>query len=644
MSQRGESQSWFDALGGLEDYRSNASSTRSSSVGDSHRNKSGKSNCNRPRTAVSTNPSRQKSDTRSASSDRANSHSTGTKAPTISNSTRKRIESENEARDRIINRARAYEALCKAENVSEEPPTPPSKDEDSNSPRLHPASMYPGWTAQGSTSSGAAHEDNETVAPSATANGTSWVPRKPVYTQVIPGKEAEKVDNEKSTIRHSKYTPYRPAPPVPPKDKPLQLKPKPSGINGVKRRPLPLNLQEAATQSGNSGEASHNSTSSAQPKTPNPSPRSDVMPWDKIKPYEVNHPRNSQTTIPTSVRKSIYKAYTPTPSPSTTTFPSQVRRMVTPPRSPSSRTPVSPSYSTTPLLTRSQSPSPLPSPRPSTPIPRSPSPARGSWTCDRPRQKRSSFVDRARDRMKASWHLNMQKAGVRPLSTFEVGLVRKGVVKDVASEWMGGLESPGLEGGRVELDLEVGVDVNVDVGFGVERRRGRSEDGRGRRGEFEGLEGRVRRFQLRESQREEGEEEVRRGKSGKQRARGLSFDAHATGPTRADSLFLGAAARPDSETFFASEWSQQRVIDQAREMVAQLPASSSFHKGPFGERIGDVAWRYRKVGVDSRRARSLGRGLGTSADDRGRLPSQDHRDSRIPRLVRPTISRRHALS
>ncbi|KAI1456604.1 hypothetical protein F4805DRAFT_431829 [Annulohypoxylon moriforme] len=297
--------------------------------------------------------------------------------------------------------------------------------------------------------------------------------------------------------------------------------------------------------------------------------------------------------------------------------------MLTPPpspsSSPSSQPPVSPSYSTTSILPPPSSP--LPSPRSSTAIgiPREASPARGTWTADRPRQKRSSFVDRARMRMRESWHLNMQKAGVRPMSSFEVVEVRKGYVKDVAAEWS--IESPAAS------------PIASPV---VER--GRSE-GRGRRVEdFTGLEGRVRRHQVKESLREMKRREEEKEKR-VERARGLSFDAHAAGIERADSLFLAAGGRPTSETFFASDWSQKQVIDQAKEMVAELPASSSFHKGPFGEKSGKVSGSKR-----NKQPTSSDQGLRTRKDDRRRLPSQDRRvRSRIPVRTRPTLSRRDAM-
>ncbi|KAI1204250.1 uncharacterized protein F4807DRAFT_448331 [Annulohypoxylon truncatum] len=575
----------------------------------------------------------QRRSIRSASSHRAESNAvaTGMKAPTISSSTRKRIESQEEARARVINRARAYEALCEAEaeeQVPEEPPTPPSKDYSPS--QLHPTSMQPGWTAHGPAPLRVVHENTKVVISDTRTSDAFWKPQKPVYAQGAPGKEAANGGSKEITTQISQYVPYRPPPPVPPKDKPQQLKPKPGAGGGVKRRPVPLNLHGVVPQNGSNGEASRSIASSAQPKTTNPSPRSGVQPWDISKPYEVKRTPNSHANTPPSVGKRVYKAYTPsaTPSPSLSTFPSQVRRMLTPPTSPSaaSRTPVSPSYApvspsytTTPIT-----PSPFPaSPRSSSSnISRSRSPARGSWTADRPRQQpqRSSFVDRARDRMRASWHLNLQKAGVRPLSSFEVRDVRKGYVKDVATEWMGS-------------SMALGDCVGVEM------------EGRGRgggecwAGGFDGLEERARRHLVRESRREGKEEQqMQRGRSFKERARGLSFDAHATGLSRKDSLFLGTVNRPTSETFFASDWSQQQVINQAKEMVAELPGSSSFHRGPFGKKDGG------EVAPKQRKAASSSRGVTTSANDRGLLPSQTRGRSRIPVPVRPKLSRRHALS
>lgn len=573
MSTTRMNQSWFDALGEHENCRNNASGTRSRSTTNGLRSNNGKSSRTRPRTTVSTEPSRERHSNRSASNSRTNP-AAGMKIPTVSSSTHKRVKSEKEARARAIQRAQAYETLCKAEEaeqVSEQPPTPPSKD---------------------------------------TPTGKSqWNPQNPTYAKRAPVKEA--------AARASQYIAYQP-PPVPPKDKSPILKPKPGSRSSVQRKPVPLNIAGGAR-------------SSAQPKTVSSRPQSTICPSRGSKPYEVQPVHKGRISRPPSTGERVYRAYTPSPSPSPSlsisTVTSGVRRMVTPPSSPSppSRTPTSPSYSaTTPT-------SPIPSPR----FSRSASPARGSWTADRPRQKRSSFVDRARSRMRENWHLNMQKAGVRPLSSFEVLDVRKGLVKDVATEWMESVTPttpemkayfPAEEGG---FEKEGGREIR-----GRSTDRGRSEYRGKVKEDFSGLESRVRRHQIRESQREEKEREI-------ERARGLSFGANAASSARRDSLFLESSDTPTSDTFFASDWAQKQAVDKAKELVVEVPAVASLRKGTFGEKVAKDRSGPRITPPEL--TDSPAQISRTSADDRKRLPSQSLDRFRRPVLRRPKLHRRHAM-
>ncbi|KAI2472385.1 hypothetical protein F4781DRAFT_445345 [Annulohypoxylon bovei var. microspora] len=646
MSPRRESESWFEALGGLSDYDSNVGSVRSSVAGDSRLAFSGHSNRNGSRSVVSAELPRQKHNIQSASSSmpEPDSAASDIKTPTISGSTRKRVESEKEARARMIHRAGAFEALCKAEKDSEEPPAPPSKDPGQL--HQHPSSMRPGSAAQGPAPVRVASRHTEAAVSGTPTVSPPWTPQKLVYAQASSGQRA---NNGEAAVRDSLYKAYQPPPPVPPKDKKYQQRAISSEQSGGKRRPPPLDLHKITAHGSQNREASRGSTISVQPSATSSNSQSGIRSGRSSKPYEVNHNRNSRASSNSEVPKRVYKAYTPsaTPSPSPSlststspfTFPAQVRRLLTPPGSPSSPlSPPSPSH--TPSYSAASAPpshSPYPSPQPSprSSLSRSRSPARGSWTADRPQQKRSSFVDRARDRLKAGWHLNLQKAGLRPLDSFRVhGVVRSPGAEDAAA-------SP-VRGGRP----------------GERRREGGSED-KGRRSadlSISGLEGRARRHRLRQSQREgEGREEgreIRRGREVEGRARAVSFGGGATRLERADSLFLGGVDRPVSGTFFASDWAQQ----QAQDMVAMFPASSSLHRGPSGEKDrGIVAQKQRKTGYDSsprlsEQVTSSAQGPGTPSDNRRELPSQTQ-SSKIPvpsqnrarrGSVDPMLSRRHA--
>ncbi|KAI1086389.1 hypothetical protein F5B19DRAFT_501629 [Rostrohypoxylon terebratum] len=569
MSTRYMNQSWFDAHGEHEDCHDKARGTRSRST-------NGKSSHTRPKTTVSTQPSRQRHSNRSASRTRTNPHTAtaGIKIPAVSSSTHKRVESDKEALARVIHRAHAYETLCKAEEAeqaSEQPPIPPRKD----TPPAEPSTL---------------------------TGDRQWKPQKPVYAKRAPVKEA--------AARASQYIAYQ-APPVPPKDKSPDLKPKPGFQNIVKPKPSASSVRGSAR-------------SSVSPKPVSPRSQSAICPSRGSKPYEVNLVCKSPISRPPSTGERVYRAYTPSPSPSpspsplVSNFPSQVRRMLTPPSSPSppsrtSRPPSpSPSYSST---------YPLPSPR----FSRSASPARGSWTADRPHQKRSSLVDRARSRMRENWHLNMQKAGVRPLSSFEVLEVRKGLVKDVASEWMGSVSPTTTP--TSEIKAYSVVDAEGE-------RRGRSVSRGGRKQEFEGLEGRVRRHQMRESQREEEERE-------KRRAMGISSGAYAAGLARRDSLFLGSGGSPASGTFFASEYAQKKVVGKDLELVIEVPVEVPLRKGTFAEKVAND--RSGPKITPPELTDSPTQISGTSADDRKRLPSQSLDRFRLPARRRPKLHRRHAM-
>ncbi|KAI1103919.1 hypothetical protein F4804DRAFT_213176 [Jackrogersella minutella] len=496
-----------------------------------------------------------------------------------SDSSRNLVKSETEQQARVRHRAHAYDALSGTNQRSKAPLK--KRGRDSNRPQRYPASLRPGSTAldPASVPMRAVSEHSGVKASNTRLSSSPWKPQTPAYIRISSGSETQNdgdFTGSSSIASPSRFVPYRPARPPPPPPQQQRPKPEPSSQSNRKPRPPPLELREASARGGCGNKDVRG-----------------VQSFRIGKRYEVNHDSSNHDSD-TRTSKSPYKPYRPpsssappdeTPPPASAfTGADRCRRLLTPPPSSSPSAPMYSAFS-------------VPAPAPKSPGDRSPS--WGAWTSDHPQQPSPSLVDRFLQRARTSIHSNMQKAGLRPLSSFEVHSVRKVPVEDVAA-WSAPLTGPtkpplapgerrtvSIEGGNgTEMTFEIqgrsGNDVEGDKRRSFAERMREWEENSHRKvdrrsEDISGLEDRARRHRQRQRQ----VERRRQPELSSPRARAQSASGDADRASR-DSLFLGrSASSAVSGTFFASEWSQRQTICQAQEVVASLPASSSFHHGPF---------------------------------------------------------------
>ncbi|KAH9990381.1 hypothetical protein F4779DRAFT_637927 [Xylariaceae sp. FL0662B] len=224
---------------------------------------------------------------------------------------------------------------------------------------------------------------------------SNWAPKTPVYVSSMPDWERRSSYGGSSTRPISTYSAYQPSQRVPSQSRPRAA-----------RRPT-LNLYGAPMRDSSADDDLRsdysNATYSFAPRTANPLARSGVQSTRVSELSELNNRRASFSHAPA-----------PTPAPAPAPVLTAPRPPLDPTRGRGSRR----------MSNVSVAP---PSPR------RSPSPSRGAWTSDAPRQKRASFIDRAQERMEKSIHTHMVKAGQRPLPSFEVKRVCRSPVEDVAA-------------------------------------------------------------------------------------------------------------------------------------------------------------------------------------------------------------------
>lgn len=260
-----------------------------------------------------------------------------------------------------------------------------------------------------------------------------------------------------------------------------------------KNRPPSLKLRHDSSDEEESRSIYSNATYSFVPRSGNPTMPSSVQSSRITKLTGYDRGRSSS-----HFSKPVETVFAPT---------GPVRRMVTPPPS---------SPSTTPLSIRERSLS------------------RGSFFSDRPRQKSPSLFVRAQERVEKNMHLNLQKAGLRPLSGFELRSIIKSPVEDVAffsTKLTGPTQPPTAP-----------VEYCPKAPFSMKWRN------------------RKRRMAFSESEADPATLE-QQGNDGNKR----------------DSLFLGdiSIVSPNSDTFFASEWSQQERIRHEQETEPCFPSSLS---------------------------------------------------------------------
>ncbi|OTB06605.1 hypothetical protein M426DRAFT_258284 [Hypoxylon sp. CI-4A] len=230
--------------------------------------------------------------------------------------------------------------------------------------------------------------------------------------------------------------------------------------------------------------------------------------------------------------------------------------------------------------------SPVP-PTPASPVPRSirePSPARGAWASDHPRQERGSFVERAIEDMSERVRRSLHKTRFRR-SSFDVIRVVKRPVEDVV--------------GNTSASGPAATDENETRGRTM-RKEGEGEDHDRRRRDSTSLEMRYNRHLERSGggfsfERSDDAGELDGGtrrrvmQVGQQQQQQQQETSSTNGrdwvsvrvpdPDPLDDLKIPS---PNRESFFVSEWSRQQVIRQAQEAVASLPPSLSYHSGQFG--------------------------------------------------------------
>ncbi|KAI2640788.1 hypothetical protein GGS26DRAFT_599749 [Hypomontagnella submonticulosa] len=571
---------------------------------------------------------------------------------------------------RTIHRARAYEALT---GTPYKPEKPCSLNDGCGRTQRHPDILRPGSTAPGSE---AVSRKSRSVEQTGTRiRFGDWKPQKPPYvsptcnweTQTDCGANSTSAAQRPQELNAYRQVSQRQYQQQQQQQQKSGLETTQSNQRSRRPRPPPLNIEDIPKTDNREDDAHSefsNATYSYAPRAANPTSRSGVQSsrintlmenYRRSGSYLRNQRLSTHTYLPfryvAPSNSSSSQLERPLLSSSTNSSFSSMstgRRMPTPNFQPlpSSYGSSQPSPSTISSSMYSSSPTPS---RPL--LARSPSPSWGAWVSDRPRATSPSFLDRARERVSGSVHSNLQKAGMRPRPGFEVHRVVKTPTEDIAAwstRFTGPTRPPTAPGERVSV-------VSEGPGWGAMEGWGRGR-GRGRRGAFaEGeidyfgdgvengsgrvvtaspqftdisdLERRVSRYQQQQRELEEQEQQQRR-KSSRDRTRAGSAHSHVTSNSGRNSLFLEGSniSSPASDTFFASEYSQQQVIRQAQEMVASLPASSPFHQGPFGaNRSRDSIGADADFHVEPRQ-QPASAGSETS-DDRGFLPSRSGANS-----------------
>ncbi|KAI0378001.1 hypothetical protein F5Y04DRAFT_291466 [Hypomontagnella monticulosa] len=612
--------------------------------------------------------------------------STTTRRPkTATGSRYGKVRPKSKVLARELHRARAYEALTGAPCEPEEPPLP---GDDHSQTQNHPEILRPGSVAPRPERM---PTDPKRMDQSRTRiRSSDWKPVAPSYVLPTSNWETKSDSGADSTaaVQHpQRFSAYQPdSQRQSQQQQPQQLVSELRSAQGSLRgrpRPPPLNIQEIPTGHSRGDDARSdeysNATYSFAPRAANPTPRSSVQ-SSRISSLIENYRRSGSYLQNQHIATQAYQPFRDaTPSSPTTSQPE--RSPVSPARNSSyssygrGRSTHAPNH---PLPQHSSINSQQPSPTPSFSQPtraptyassrpaisRSPSPSWGAWTSEHPRAASPSFLDKARERVARSVHLNLQKAGMRPLSRFEVHSVVKTPTEDIASwstRFTGPTRQPTAPGERVsvvsdgpgwglaEMNSVMG---GSDGGMGAmgRRRERRGAFGEGEMDYFgavgdsvsEGgriaassqstylseLEGRILRYQQREEEAEEKQQQQQqsqRRRSSRDRTRTSSAHTHTTDDSDNDSLFLEGSSfsSPTSDTFFPSEYSQQQLLRQAQELVASLPPSPPFHQEPFeANRLRD------SIGPDADFHVEWRSGLASeSLDDREDLPSQSRSNS-----------------
>ncbi|KAL7629661.1 hypothetical protein AAE478_001184 [Parahypoxylon ruwenzoriense] len=338
-------------------------------------------------------------------------------------------------------------------------------------------------------------------------SGSNWAPQKPAYVQSSSDWETQSEDSGRSSPLPvvSRYLAY----------KPVQQGPE-ENSRGRSRSSRSSPLDPYRTLSSNRGSEDDELRSDRSGTMYSFPPRADA---DSRTRRDAHASRISESSGRNSERRDDHSEHKHRRAPLTHE---------------SSHQPRSSSFEPSPTTAATINPPPPPK--------REPSPSRGSWTADRPRQTQPSFAERARERLEAGVHLRLQKAGKRPLSSFGV----RRVVKCPPSPVLG---TEGMEG--------TGEGLPFAMRWRNEKERRKKEMGMG--------------------------QDLGR-RDGKTRSRRKQTDA---GLARNDSLFLGNASvrNPATDSFFAPEWSQ-REVKYVMELASSSSSASAAADGRVGERRG----------------------------------------------------------
>ncbi|KAI1134943.1 hypothetical protein F5Y05DRAFT_396059 [Hypoxylon sp. FL0543] len=600
MSRNPERTTWFEALGGLSDYlggdddvniaQSRVVDTNSHPVGsqrDCSNAKVAEHGSTSPRLCCDCSTNR---DVAGASSATSSAAYRAPKTPSASLSLRKHAKRVNELQARVIHRARAYEALTQAAPEVEGPAT---HNEGPNRPPRHPVSMSPGLATPVTFT--AASEYDEATPSSTRTSFNVWKPGEPVYAQPSSDWETESDSVYRGALYVaplSRYDAYQPAPPPPPshrrEQRTQQQQNRRPEVQPRKSRPPPLNLYEAPMRDASENESDHSAytyaTYSSQSWSADSGSRSGIQSSRIAKHHDRNHDDNRQ---PSQVAYEPYRHSVTSapraevPSSSSFTGTGQGRRMPIP----------SP-------ITYSSNPSPLPSATPSPRCDRDPpSPSRGAWTSDHPRQRQPSFLRRTTRRLNQNIDTNLQRARMRSPSSFEVRRVQKSPVKDIVAaetKLTGPTRQPSGPGAKYKLPVEMPFSMEW-LKEHRERRDGvsghdavpdESREPRRRSEDISGLEERVRRYHQRKKQQQlEQLQQQLRSSYEMERDRDSPVGGSTSELSRSDSLFLEGRDRdlssPASDTFFVSRWSKQQALHRAQDSVFLAPSHTSHHD-PFG--------------------------------------------------------------
>ncbi|XXG95013.1 hypothetical protein Hte_001273 [Hypoxylon texense] len=581
MDRKPHSSNRLEALG-LQDYSSDASSNRSSTS-------------NADTWDVTNLPDHNSAEAASAS--RA--------APTSNDKSERR----NGLKSAQLHRDLAYETLIGASRESRER----YKDNQQHQ-QQHPSILRPGSAASSLISAASKHGSPELQEARPTSQ--IWKPQKPAYAQYV----GPKSDSESSVRPLSMYDAYRPLPPLPPQEQGRgrgRERKYESKSRGQNRNPKPTTTNRYGAPTHEDGDNNPRSSYSSSSAYSFASHSADPFSRRSRIAERTEHRKHNSRSANNHTARFSFQPINPW-------VPESSQRVSGAPRSVTPRQPATNSSISSTTSPSSSSTFSVPPPSPSTTVlSRSPSPGRGAWISDQPHQERPSLTARARERMRKNLHLNLQKVGRRPRSSFVVHSVVRSPVADIATGLAAELErarpAPSeCSRGRLSLSLASSGSAVLDDS---EDLLGTSEAEA--EAEFEELRAWIRYV--------DSFPDTSARKTTRRRARARSVDSSDTRTIRQhddddddndddddDELFLEGSSfdTPIRDSFFPSEWAQRERV------LLDQESTGSYFVAPLAIRSKE------QRGQDATGARHSG----DSLNDRAGLPSQHKRGGGPPRL------------